>query len=332
MLTLLATGLVLLVGCAPAALQLAPRPKATPSRASLVATPSLVTTMVQTRGCGKLPSIPAGTSASQTLEVGGHRRQYRLHLPVTYDPWRPSALVLAFHGHGSSAALFEQLTRFSALADSKGFIAVFPQGAVGPDGRTGWNTSRAKDPTLNDLLFVSDLLSRLQSQLCVDPARVYAAGFSNGGGFTAVLACRFAGRIAAFASVSGEYYPQPGGCDPARPVPILEIHGTADPIVPYLGSLRLRYPSVSAWLSGWALRDGCRGGPSTFYQQGGVTGQAWTRCRGTGAVAHYTILSGWHVWPGSSSSTRRPPPSSDAHLAATHVIWTFFSHQALPSS
>jgi polyhydroxybutyrate depolymerase len=214
------------------------------------------------------------------------------------------------------------------LADAYHFIAVFPQGSVGPDGHTGWNTSRAKDPSVNDLLFVSQLLSHLQSQLCVDPARIYAAGFSNGGGFAAVLACRFADRIAAFASVSGEYYPQPGGCDPARPVPILEIHGTSDGTVPYLGSPRLHYPSVSAWLSGWARRDGCRAGPSTFYLQDYVTGRAWTKCRGSGEVVQYTVLSGWHVWPGSSS--RRPLPAPDAHFAATQVIWSFFAHRALP--
>jgi polyhydroxybutyrate depolymerase len=237
------------------------------------------------------------------------------------------SLVIAFHGHSSTAALFEQLTRFSTLADADHFIAVFPQGAVGPDGRTGWNTNRAKDPSVNELLFISDLLSRLQSQLCVDPTRIYAAGFSNGGGFTAVLACRFADRIAAFASVSGEYYPQPGGCDPARPVPILEIHGTADVTVPYLGSRRLHYPSVSAWVSGWAQRDGCRAGPSTFYRQGYVTGQDWTKCRGSGEVVQYTVLSGWHVWPDSSS--RRPLPLPDAHFAATQVIWSFFAHRSL---
>jgi polyhydroxybutyrate depolymerase len=233
-----------------------------------------------------------------------------------------------FHGHNNTADLFEQITRFSLLSDTSGFIAVYPQGWVGPDGRTGWNTSRTKDPKVNDLLFVSDLVSTLQSQLCVDPARVYAAGFSNGGGFTAVLACRFADRFAAFASVSGDYYPQPGGCDPARPVPLLEIHGTADASVPYLGSLRLDYPSVSAWLQGWARMDGCRSGPTTFYHQGFVTGQDWTKCQGSGEVIHYTILNGSHVWPGSWS--HRSLPAVDAHFNATGVIWSFFARRALP--
>lgn len=327
-LCVLGIGLGLLASCSPVVLPLPQRPAASSSPVASGTATRLTTTLVPTSGCGKKPPISAGSSAGFTLEVGGLNRQYRLHLPAGYVPWRRHSLVIAFHGHSSTAALFEQLTRFSTLADAEHFIAVFPQGAVGPDGRTGWNTGRAKDPSVNDLLFVSDLLTRLQTQLCVDPTRIYAAGFSNGGGFTAVLACRFADRIAAFASVSGEYYPQPGGCDPARPVPILEIHGTADATVPYLGSRRLHYPSVSAWVSGWALRDGCRSGPSRFYQQGYVTGQDWSKCRGSGEVVQYSILSGWHVWPDSSS--RRPLPLPDAHFAATQVIWSFFAHRSLP--
>jgi polyhydroxybutyrate depolymerase len=327
-LCVLGIGLGLLSSCSPAVLPLPQRPAAGSSPVISGIATRLTTTLIPTSGCGHKPPISAGSSASQALQVAGLKRQYRLHLPVGYDPSRWHSLVLVFHGHDSTAALFEQLTRFSTMADAEHFIAVFPQGSVGPDGRTGWNTSRAKDPAVNDLLFVSQLLSHLQSQLCVDPARIYAAGFSNGGGFTAILACRFAGRIAAFASVSGEYYPQPGGCHPARPVPILEIHGTSDGVVPYQGSRRLHYPSVSAWLSGWALRDGCRAGPVTFFLQRYVTGRTWTQCRGSGEVVQYTIQSGWHVWPDSLS--RRPLPAPDAHFAATQVIWSFFAHRALP--
>jgi polyhydroxybutyrate depolymerase len=326
-LCMLGIGLGLLTSCATVGPTLPQRPVASSSPVAPSTPARLTTTEIPTTGCGKTPPIAAGSSASQSLEVGGLKRLYRLHLPPGYVSRRRHSLVLAFHGHSSTASLFEQLTRFSAVADAGHFIVVFPQGVVGPDGRTGWNTARAKDPSVNDLLFVSELLSHLQSQLCVDPARIYAAGFSNGGGFTAVLACRFADRIAAFASVSGEYYPQPGGCHPARPVPILEIHGTADATVPFWGSRRLQYPSVSAWLSGWARLDGCRAGPSKFYQQGYVTGQDWTQCRGSGEVIQYTIRSGWHVWPDSSS--RRPLPAPDARFAATPVIWAFFAHRAL---
>ncbi|MGO8950433.1 MAG: alpha/beta hydrolase family esterase [Ktedonobacterales bacterium] len=303
-----------------------PRSTASPTTAAAGAT-QLVTTSLPTTGCGKAPPIAAGRSANQTIEVDGLRREYRLHMPAGYTPGQKVPLVLLFHGHNATAAVFERITGFSKLADDRTFIAVYPQGRVGPDGRTGWNTSRRKDPKVDDQLFVSDLLTQLQAELCVDSQRIYAAGFSNGGGFTAVLACDFANRIAAFASVSGEYYPQPNGCAPARPVPLIDIHGTADRIVPYRGSRRLRYPAVSTWLQEWAARNGCTASPNIFYQQGAITGQAWARCAGNSALVQYIIAGGTHVWPGSSF--QRALRSPDKQLNATAVIWSFFDGRTL---
>ena len=108
-------------------------------------------------------------------------------------------LVLAFHGHGGTAALFERYTRLWALADQHGFLIAYPQGVLGPDGQTGWDTFRRRDPDTDDVGFVNMLLTRLQDTFCVDPARIYATGFSNGGGFVSVLACDLSSRIAAFA-------------------------------------------------------------------------------------------------------------------------------------
>jgi polyhydroxybutyrate depolymerase len=74
-------------------------------------------------------------------------------------------LVLSFHGHGSTAALQEQRTGLSRLADLRRFIAVYPQGVTGPDRQTGWNTGRRKDPPVDDVRFVDGLLSALQRSL-----------------------------------------------------------------------------------------------------------------------------------------------------------------------
>jgi polyhydroxybutyrate depolymerase len=75
------------------------------------------------------------------------------------------------------------------------------------------------------------VLDDLQRRLCVDRARIYAAGFSAGGGMANWLACELAGRIAAFASISGGFRTEPGGCHPSRPVSILDLHNTGDQLV-----------------------------------------------------------------------------------------------------
>jgi poly(3-hydroxybutyrate) depolymerase len=56
--------------------------------------------------------------------------------------------------------------------------------------------------------FTMEMLDHFEERYCIDSSRVYAAGKSNGGGFTNLLACDAAAskRIAAFAPVSGAYY------------------------------------------------------------------------------------------------------------------------------
>jgi polyhydroxybutyrate depolymerase len=294
----------------------------------------VVDTRIASTGCGKVAPFPAGVSGGGSLTSGGQIRTYWLHLPVGYQPNHRYALVLNFHGHGSIAQRQELVTGFSQLADQVGFIVVYPQGAAGPGGLYGWASGGPERPDTNDVLFVSDLLNRLQSQLCIDPNRIYATGFSNGGGFTAVLACTMARRIAAFASVSGSYYPLPGGCAPGRAVSILEFHGTADRTVPYGGRLKLGEVPTLDWLKSWAAQDGCMPKARQFLRSHLVTGLEWTGCQDNAVVIHYRLNGGVHVWPGGVGQVvgvgSLRLPASDQAISATMVIWKFFSAHPLP--
>jgi poly(3-hydroxybutyrate) depolymerase len=69
---------------------------------------------------------------------------------------------------------------------------------------------------------------------------------------------------------------------------------------------------IPEWASAWAKRDNCTDGPSTVFQQGQVTGQAWAGCDGGVQVLLYTIQDGGHGWPGGE-------------FDATRHIWDFFS-------
>jgi polyhydroxybutyrate depolymerase len=260
--------------------------------------------------------------------VGALTREYRLHLPSTYQSKLKTALVLSFHGHGSTAILQEEQTGLSQLADLRHFIAVYPQGVIGPDGQTGWNTARKKDPSVDDVGFVDRLLGTLQRSFCIDPERIYATGFSNGGGMTATLACEFSGRIAAFAPVAGDYYPQPSGCHPNHPVSLLEIHGTADTVNAYGGSADLRYPAVGAWLATWAQRDGCTVEPIVTEVGHGVTLQKWSSCSGNVVIMHYRLAGVGHIWPVAKSNNAAGPSTAVSFDAST-AIWTFFSQRTL---
>ncbi|HET9999815.1 MAG TPA: hypothetical protein VFQ36_02910, partial [Ktedonobacteraceae bacterium] len=137
---------------------------------------TVITLPVQSAGCGKPSPLVPGTSSEQAIFSGGITRYYLLHIPKGYNDTTGDALILAFHGHGSSAAQQENLTGFSTFADTYNLIAVYPQGIVGPDHHTGWDTGPARNPATNDVLYISDLLQHLQSRWCINPRRIYAVG------------------------------------------------------------------------------------------------------------------------------------------------------------
>lgn len=293
-------------------------------------TPGSVMNMpIPTTGCGKVPPVTPGTSANQTIASypavsrGHTTRTYTVHIPAMYKPDHPEAVVLVFHGHGGSATDTDAASGFSELAEQRGFIAVSPQGLLDDDGLPFWASIGPIDYGIDDALFVSDLLTKLQTGFCVDPRRIYATGFSNGGGMSGFLACKMAGRIAAFAPISGNYYALPDGCHPGRAVPILEIHGTADAIVPYQGiSARENpswpLPSVAQWLQDWATRDGCTKGPVTFLQKSTVAGMQWTNCQKNATIVHYRVEGGGH-----------DVPSSLGDRSTVATLWDFFQGHPL---
>ncbi|WP_338203598.1 PHB depolymerase family esterase [Candidatus Nephthysia bennettiae] len=288
--------------------------------------------LVPTTGCGRSAPLAPGPPAEQQVEVtpafqqGQARRAYRLYIPRGYDPGSRLPLLLDLHGFGGSAAGEEQASGYDALADRMAFLAVYPEGLpLGPTQAAGWASTRPMDLGIDELGYFAALLNQLQRQLCVDERRIYVTGFSNGGGMTAMLACYLSGRVAAVAPVSGNYYVESKGtgCHPARPVPLLEIHGTADAIVPYDGIGRVEsggWPllPIPQFLAGWAARDGCTRGPGTFLDSAEVTGLRWDGCRGGAMVQHYRWNRGGHG-----------APPAIGGIPAGEVVWRFLAGYSL---
>lgn len=275
---------------------------------------------VRTTGCGKPSPAPGGVPVPRTITSGGLSRTYLLHLPADYRPGRPLPVVLSFHGRTRTSEYQEELTGTDAL-DA---IVAYPQGTIGTDGQPSFQGAPYSSG-VDDVLFTSDLLTDLQRRLCVDPARIYVSGKSNGGGFAGVLACRLAGRIAASAQVSGAFYPEGGTCAPSRPVPVVEFHGSADTTIPYAGNPAKGLPPILDWVSDWAVRDRCSAGPETITPVAGVTRYVWKGC--TAAVEHYRIDGLGHTWP---STTPNPDSATPTVIDATPIIWRFFLHHPMP--
>jgi polyhydroxybutyrate depolymerase len=262
-------------------------------------------------------------AADPALSGGATRRTYRVHVPTGYRPGTAVPALLFFHGSGGSAADMDTTSGFSKLADQRGFLAVYPQGSGDP-GRTSWAIEGRINDGVDDLRYTADLLDNLQRRLCVDQARIYAAGFSAGGGMANWLACELASRIAAFASISGGFSTEPGGCHPSRPASILDLHNTGDPVVPYGGrpasnDWPFRVPSVPTLLTQWAQRDGCDADYGVFFGSRTVTGMRWRGCRGGAEVVAYRIVVDTHAVPRAIAG--RPVAS---------LVWSFLQRPPAP--
>ena len=89
-------------------------------------------------------------------------------------------LVVNYHGFSSNAAEQVALTGMNPVADANNFIVAYPDGLG-----SGWNAgdccTELQPPNVDDVQFTKDLLSLIESEYCIDPARIYATGMSNGG-------------------------------------------------------------------------------------------------------------------------------------------------------
>lgn len=261
------------------------------------------------------PQHKAGDS-TVTITSDGLQRTFLVHLAPSYGI-QPQPLVINYHGYSWTSQIMEHNTRMNQEADSAGFVLVFPQGVDSPPS---WNAGvGAYGPTgdADDIQFTRDLLSYLEKHYCVDSHRVYITGFSLGGGMAYRIACALTDRIAAVATVSGAYYPIPGGCQPSRPLPVLEIHGFADQLAPYDGNTFTRMAAVQDYLNVWLDNNKCSATSNVFFQKGDVTATQWTKCAAGSVVVHYRISDGGHTWPGSPKTTHV--------INANMVIWQFFN-------
>jgi polyhydroxybutyrate depolymerase len=212
-------------------------------------------------------------------------------------------------------------------SDREGFIAVHPDGT---GSTTGWNAGaccgEAASSNVDDVGFIRALLDRVNEVRCVDQRRVFVTGMSNGGFMSHRLACEMADRFAAAAPVAGVDGTM--SCMPSRPVPILDIHGTADTVVPYGGGTANNFRSVQDSVAAWVMRDQCTGSPMEVFKKGDATCQKWSGCAGSADVELCTIQDGGHTWPGGLAVAFLGKTSTD--LDATAYMWDFFKAHPMP--
>lgn len=270
-------------------------------------------------GSAATPKVTSLTSGVQhaSLVVDGVKRTYRLYLPPTLDPKQPAPLVVHLHGcsPGVNGDQEAAVTHFDDEATIGRFIVVYPEGLD-----DCWNAGNCCTKA-DDVTFINQLLDRLIKDRPINQSHVFATGASGGGFMSYRLACELSTRFTAIASISGSMVFD--NCHPARPVSILEMHGTADLDVPYGGGFTNDTPTPSAAtvIQTWTALDGCVGNP--IKSQSGITETSvWNQCQGGTVVRLDTVVGGHHQWFGSSFDPVPGEPNANA------VIWAFFSSLA----
>lgn len=294
-------------------------------------------------GPGDAVPGPRGTPTERSLASGGTTRTFQQVVPTAAGA-TPVPLVVDLHGYLSGAAGQAAISNLGALAESAGFVLVTPQGS---SDKPYWNA--APDPTLpDDVAFVSALIDDVAGRLCIDPARVYVDGFSNGAFLASLVACRLADKVAAVAAVSGLVFP--AGCAPVRPIPVLALHGTADRFVTYDGGPNvaletlswndesrrafagIAFAPVTTSLARWGQVEGCTSPPVERPVTPSVSSTTYEGCRGGSVVRLDTVAGGGHTWPGSTFSRASAGVlgATTFEIDADAAIWQFFVDHPMP--
>ena len=254
-----------------------------------------------------LSLLAIGGESVLEIDVDGVRRSAVVFVPDHASITDPLPLLLVFHGSAWNGRVMQTTTGFSNLAEEEGFIAVYPNGS-GPSDILSWNAryccSFALERDVDDLAFIDQLLDVLLSSYPVDPAHVYATGFSNGGMLSYILALERPDRFAAVAVVSGSMVASQQ--QTGIPVPILIIHGTSDSIIPYSGgwgTLRTlsgkTEPSIPAEDAAgfWITNNSCTPSKVVTLRERTARIQTYVDCNDQVSVVFITLLEGGHDWP-----------------------------------
>jgi polyhydroxybutyrate depolymerase len=259
-------------------------------------------------------------------------REYLLYVPESYDAGKPTPLVITLHGGKIWPALQRDMSGWNQVAESHGFIVVYPAGLD-----KVWRVLRPGPKIAKDVRFISDLIDELEENYNIDPTRIYANGLSNGGGMTFVLSCMLFDRVAAVGLVAGAQMLPFDWCPDQRPMPMISFHGTSDEFTPYEGGhtrvapKSWAFPDISDWTARWARRNRCGPDPAESVVAGDVTRREYTDCAGDASVVLYTIDGGGHTWPGGEDESMPEwflGPTSQS-IDASAQMWAFFEARSL---
>jgi len=287
-------------------------------------------------------SITAADKPSEqktiNLTVDGNARSFIVYLPTGYNNAGKMPLIFAIHGGSGTPEGMINIANFKPIADRDKVVLVYPAGI-----QNNWNDGRPTTPNqlgINDVSFFNQMCDYMINNYSVEGTKIYATGISNGGFMSSRLGCELSNRIAAIAvdAATIEATTISPNCNPGRSMPVIYIHGTSDPFVPFTGGQMTAGGTAGGTvlshfqaIDKWVTINGCNTTPTitdlrdiandgtTIKQRvysGGINGSE---------VVSYVVLNGGHTWPqGYQYLNEAIIGKTSQDMNACEVIWTFF--------
>jgi len=215
-----------------------------------------------------------------SIEYDGLNRRFLYYVPENYDPEAKHPLLFALHGFNMPVEVIISFFKsVQAKADADGTILIYPVATGSVEKQSlAWktrctcgsfaNTEFPETDEVDDIGFISHLIDIFLGNMNADPNRIYITGASQGGAMTYALSCYLSERLAGVAPFIMQLCPQLiEEFKTARPLPIMIVTGTADPLVPEKGNkgtdLWEVFPvvSIEETIAYWKSRNGISSEP-----------------------------------------------------------------------
>lgn len=229
-----------------------------------------------------------------TVQGSSGQRSFIMHVPSAYKGDKAVPLVIDYHPIGGSSEGQMNGTTYKSQTDPEGVISLYPQGTTKTMG-PGWNVGPCCSND-DDLEFTREMIKYVREKACIDPQRIYATGFSMGGGMSNHVACMMSDVFAAVAPAAMDLNKTNSAqCTKARPISVINFRGTNDPVCKYQGGDSgyndgLNFLGAEGTFKYWAEADGCTGVPTT--NSDGC--QEYSNCRDGVKVVLCTKQGGQH--------------------------------------
>ncbi len=240
-------------------------------------------------GLVALAASPASAQPCDPCSIAAG--QYRATAPPGWNGRDPLGLLLFLHGWQATGSNMVDDPAVAGPAARLGFLLVAPDGIGKSWGHVG-SPSQQRD----DVAFLRDVAADAKRRWPIDPARVVAAGFSQGGSMVWDLACFAAADFTAFLPFSGGFWePMATSCS-TGPVNLRHVHGRDDRTVPMAGRRlngRFAQADIRRGFAVWLAEDRCPQAPDRKLSEPPLECDDWSSCA-TGRRLQLCLRDGDH--------------------------------------